>query len=167
MSNKHEAREPDTKPVVRARSELGTARFYAGTGRPGTNKRAGLGQETRHGGLARHGQFTSKPVKPAFFYTKMCLPARIARFSARFFRAKRAGPARLGLLRAGLGQEIEPACLDGPAWFSNRAWRARPKTGRASPGPGRAGRPIWTSLTLPRPLQEVEPAWARLVACVG
>jgi hypothetical protein len=65
----------------------------------------------------------------------MCLPARIARF----FGAKRADPARLGPLRAGLGQEIEPACLDGPARFSNRVWRAGPKTGRASPGPGRAG----------------------------
>jgi hypothetical protein len=55
------------------------------------------------------------------------------------FRAKRAGPARLGPLRAGLGQKIELACLDGPARFSNRAWRAGPKTGRASPGPGRTG----------------------------
>jgi hypothetical protein len=64
---------------------------------------------------------------------------RIARFSARFFRAKRAGPARLDPLRAGLGQEIEPACLPDPARFSNHAWRAGPKTGRASPGPGRTG----------------------------
>ena len=70
MSNKHEAREPGTKPAVWARSEPGTARFYAGPGRPGTNKRAGLGQETRHGGLARHGPFSSKPVKPAFFTLK-------------------------------------------------------------------------------------------------
>jgi hypothetical protein len=31
-----------------------------------------------------------------------------------FFRAKWDGPARLGLMRAGLGQEIEPAGLDGP-----------------------------------------------------
>jgi hypothetical protein len=57
----------------------------------------------------------------------------------RFFRAKRAGPARLGPLRAGLGQEIEPACLAGPALFFNRAWRVGPKTGRASPGLGRTG----------------------------
>jgi hypothetical protein len=70
MSNKHEAREPDTKPVVWARSEPGTTRFYAGLGRPGTNKRAGLEQEIRHGGLARHDPFTSKPVKPAFFTLK-------------------------------------------------------------------------------------------------
>jgi hypothetical protein len=56
MANKHEAREPDTKPAVWARSE------------PGTNKRAGLRQETRHGGLARHGPFTSKSVKPAFLH---------------------------------------------------------------------------------------------------
>jgi hypothetical protein len=68
MSNKHEVREPSTKPVVWARSEPGTARFYAGPGRPGTNKRAGLGQETRHGGLARHDPFTSKPVKPTFLH---------------------------------------------------------------------------------------------------
>jgi hypothetical protein len=44
MANKHEAREPGMKPTVWARSEPGTARFYAGLGRPGTNKRAGLGQ---------------------------------------------------------------------------------------------------------------------------
>jgi hypothetical protein len=69
MANKHEAHEPDTKSTFWARSEPGTARFYVGPGRPGTNKRAGLGQETRHGGLARHGPFTSKPIKPAF-YTK-------------------------------------------------------------------------------------------------
>jgi hypothetical protein len=68
MANKHEAREPDTKPVVLIRSEPGTARFYAGPSRPDTNKRVGLGQETRHGGLARHGLFTSKSVKPAFLH---------------------------------------------------------------------------------------------------
>jgi hypothetical protein len=70
MSNKHEACEPGTKPAFWARSEPGTARLYAGPGRPGTNKRAGLGQEIRHGGLARHGPFSSKPVKPAFFTLK-------------------------------------------------------------------------------------------------
>jgi hypothetical protein len=53
MANKHEARELSTKPVVWARSESGTTRFYAGPGRPDTNKRARLGQETRHDGLAR------------------------------------------------------------------------------------------------------------------
>jgi hypothetical protein len=98
--------------------------------------RAGLGQETRHSELARHGPFTSKPVKPVF-YTKTCLPARLARFSARFFRAKRTGLARLGPLRTGLGQEIESAGSAGPARFF----------GRASPGPGRIGRPFWPSLT--------------------
>jgi hypothetical protein len=41
MSNKHEAREPGTKPAFWARSEPGTARLYAGPGRPGTNKRPG------------------------------------------------------------------------------------------------------------------------------
>jgi hypothetical protein len=76
------------------------------------------------------------PLSP-FFCTKTCLPAHLARFSARFFRAKRDDPACLGPLRAGLGQEIEPAGLDGPTRLSNRAWRARPKMGRASPGPGR------------------------------
>jgi hypothetical protein len=70
MANKHEAHEPGTKPAVWARSEPGTTRFYAGLGRPGTNKRVGLGQETRHDGLARHGPFTSKHVKPAYFALK-------------------------------------------------------------------------------------------------
>ena len=86
MTNKHEARKPDTKPVVWARSELGTAWFYAGSGRPDTNKRAGLGQKIRHGRLARHGPFTYKPVKPAF--------------RPGFFMLN--GPARLSPLRAGL-----------------------------------------------------------------
>jgi hypothetical protein len=111
MVNKHEARELDTKPAVWARSEPGTARFYAGRGQPGTNKRAGLGQETRHGELDRHGPFTSKPVKPAFC-TKLCLPAHLARFSP-IFRAKRVGPTRLGPLRARLKQKNEPTDLDG------------------------------------------------------
>ena len=68
MSNKHEAREPGTKPAVWARCEPDTARFYAGLGRPDTNKRAELGQETRHGELARHVPFTSKHVKPIFLH---------------------------------------------------------------------------------------------------
>jgi hypothetical protein len=68
MANKYEAREPVTKLAVWARSEPGTTRFYAGPGRPDTNKRGGLGQETRHGGLARHDPFTYKPVKPAFLH---------------------------------------------------------------------------------------------------
>jgi hypothetical protein len=68
MAIKHEAREPGTKPAVWARSEPSTTRFYAGPDRPGTNKRAGLRQETRHGGLARHGPFTSKHVKPVFLH---------------------------------------------------------------------------------------------------
>jgi hypothetical protein len=70
MANKHEAREPGTKHAIWARSEPGTARFYAGLGRPDTNKWARLGQETRHSGLAWHGPFNSKPVKPAFFTLK-------------------------------------------------------------------------------------------------
>jgi hypothetical protein len=92
-----------TRSIAIPRSEPGTAR-------PDTNKRAGLGQETRHGGLARHGPFTSKHVKPAFC-TKTCFSAHLARF----FRAKRAGPARLGPLQVGLGQRIKPAGLAGPA----------------------------------------------------
>jgi hypothetical protein len=47
-----------------------------------------------------------------------------------FFRAKRAGPARLGPLRAGLGQKLKPAGTAGPARF----W-----PGFTGPGPGRAG----------------------------
>jgi hypothetical protein len=67
MANKHEAREPGTKPAVWARFEPDTAWFYAGPSRPGTNKRV-LGQETRHDVLARHGLFTSKHVEPAFLH---------------------------------------------------------------------------------------------------
>jgi hypothetical protein len=70
MVNKHEAREPGTKPAVWSRSEPSTARFYASPDRPDTNKWVGLGQETRHGGLARHDTFTSKHVEPAFFALK-------------------------------------------------------------------------------------------------
>jgi hypothetical protein len=50
------------KPAVWARSEPGTARFYMGPGRTSTNKRAGLGQETKYGGIVRHGPFTPKPA---------------------------------------------------------------------------------------------------------
>jgi hypothetical protein len=92
MANKHEACKPGTKPAVWARSEPGTARFYAGLGWPDTNKWAGLGQETRHGGLARQGPFTSKHVELAFFCTKTCFSARLARFRPAFFVLN--GPAR-------------------------------------------------------------------------
>jgi hypothetical protein len=68
MTNKHEAREPGTKPAVWARSEHGTTRFYVGPGRHDTNKRAGLGQETRYDGLARHDPFTSKHAEPVFLH---------------------------------------------------------------------------------------------------
>lgn len=44
MVNKHEDREPGTKPALCARSEPGTTQFYVGLGWPGTNKQAGLGQ---------------------------------------------------------------------------------------------------------------------------
>jgi hypothetical protein len=53
-----------------------------------------------------------------------------------FFRAKRAGPARLGPLRAGLGQKLKPAGSAGPARF----W-----PGFTGPGPGR---PVWPSLVV-------------------
>jgi hypothetical protein len=47
-----------------------------------------------------------------------------------FFCAKRAGPARLGPLRTGLGQKLKPAGSAGPARF----WPSF-----TGPGPGRAG----------------------------
>jgi hypothetical protein len=56
-----------------------------------------------------------------FLGTKPCLLARFARFLARFFRAKWAGPTRLGPLRARLGQKNEPAGSDDTVRFSNRA----------------------------------------------
>jgi hypothetical protein len=49
-----------------------------------------------------------------------------------FFRAKRAGPARLGPLRAGLGQKIKPAGTAGPARFLAGLHRARAGPGRAA-----------------------------------
>jgi hypothetical protein len=70
MANKYEAREHDTKSAVWVRSEPSTVRFYASPGRPGTNKRAELGQETRYGGLARHSPFIFNHVEPAFFALK-------------------------------------------------------------------------------------------------
>jgi hypothetical protein len=68
MVNKHEVHEPDTKLAVWAGSEPGTVRFYADPGWPDTNKRVELRQKSRHDGLARHGPFTSKLVKPAFLH---------------------------------------------------------------------------------------------------
>jgi hypothetical protein len=59
MANKHEARELGTKPAVWARSGPGTTSSMP--------LRVGLGQENKHGGLARHDPFTSESVKPAFF----------------------------------------------------------------------------------------------------
>jgi hypothetical protein len=49
-----------------------------------------------------------------------------------FFRAKRAGPARLGPLRAGLGQKIKPAGTAGPTRFLAGLHRARAGPGRAA-----------------------------------
>jgi hypothetical protein len=72
------------------------------------------------------------------FCTKPCLPARLARFSARFFRAYRAKPAHLDPLQAGLEQKNELAVLNSLAQFSYCAWRAQPKTGQASSGLGSA-----------------------------
>ena len=42
MTNKHEAHELSTKPTVLVRSESGIIQFYAGSGRPVTNKRTRL-----------------------------------------------------------------------------------------------------------------------------
>jgi hypothetical protein len=53
-----------TRPASPARSPL----FGPGPSPARFSCRAGLGQETRHGGLARHGPFTSKPVKPVFLH---------------------------------------------------------------------------------------------------
>ena len=49
-----------------------------------------------------------------------------------FFRAKRAGPARLGPLRAGLGQKLEHDGTAGPARFLAGLHRARAGPGRAA-----------------------------------
>jgi hypothetical protein len=61
-----------------------------------------------------------------------------------FFRAKWAGPARLGPLRAGLEQKIKPAGTAGPARFLAGLHRARA-------GPGRAARLAISTLYQPRP----------------
>jgi hypothetical protein len=58
-----------------------------------------------------------------------------------FFRAKRAGPARLGPLRAGLGQKIKPAGSAGPARFLAGLHRARA-------GPGGPFGHLWLGLGL-------------------
>jgi hypothetical protein len=55
-------------------------------------------------------------------------------FFGPLFCAYWAGPTHLDSLRAELRQGNELAGLDGPARFSNRAWRVRPNMGRASPG---------------------------------
>jgi hypothetical protein len=138
MTNKHEARGPDTKPVVWARSEPGTAGSMRARASP--TRISGLGSDRKLDtvGKPTTAHLPLSPLSP-LFCTKTTLPAHLARILARFFRAKRAGPTRLGPLRTGLGQEIEPAGLDGSTRFSNRAWRAGPKTGRASSGPGRTG----------------------------
>jgi hypothetical protein len=89
---KHEARKPGPKHVFLARYEPGPVRFYTGLGRPGTNKQVGPGQENKHGGLAQHDPFTSKPVKLAFFaLNRAYRPA-----FGPLFRAYRASSARLG-----------------------------------------------------------------------
>jgi hypothetical protein len=68
-----------------------------------------------------------------------------------FFRAKRAGPARLGPLRAGLGQKIKPAGTAGPARFLAGLHRARA-------GPGRAARLAISNLNEMQMFYEV-PLW--------
>jgi hypothetical protein len=63
MANKYEAREPDAKSAVcPIRAWHDPVLCGPGPGRPDTNKQIGLGQETRHGGLARHDPFTYKPA---------------------------------------------------------------------------------------------------------
>jgi hypothetical protein len=60
MANKHEVREPGTKPAVWARSES--------SARPGS-MRARVGSSRISGSSSdRHDLFTSKPVKPAFLH---------------------------------------------------------------------------------------------------
>jgi hypothetical protein len=54
---------------------FGLVWFYKSPSWPDTNKRAGLGQETKPDRLVRHDPFICKPVKP-IFCTKSCLPAR-------------------------------------------------------------------------------------------
>lgn len=59
MANKHEAREPGTKPAVWVRSEPGTAWFYAGPSRPGY-MRAGLRQKNEPVGLDSPARFSNR-----------------------------------------------------------------------------------------------------------
>jgi hypothetical protein len=77
-----------------------------GPARPGSMRtRAGPARISGPGSDGKLGT-TRLPLSPLspLFCTETCLLARLARFSARFFCAKRVGPARLGPLRAGLGQ---------------------------------------------------------------
>jgi hypothetical protein len=70
MHKKHEARKPGPKDVF----------FLPDTSpvQPDTNKRVGLGQKTKNGGLVRHGPLSLSPSSP-LFCTKPCLPDRLAR----------------------------------------------------------------------------------------
>lgn len=122
------------------RYEPSLTRFYMGSGWPGTNKRVRLGQETKHGGLARHGPFTLKSVKP-IFCTNSCLPDRLARFGPFFpCLTGRSGPFRPAAGRAWTRKQAHG--LRRTDWFSNRAQRVRSKIGQASPGLDRTGRPV-------------------------
>jgi hypothetical protein len=126
------ARNTKARPEARFfRYEPSLARFYTSPGWPNTNKRAGLRQKTKHGGLAQHDPFISKPVKPAYF----ALNRAYRPVLARFFHVYRARPTRLVPQRAGLGQGNEPAGLDNPGQFST-----------VPSGPGRAGRAVGPSL---------------------
>jgi hypothetical protein len=71
------------------------------------------------------------------------LTGTFSTFSARFFRAKRAGPARLGPLRAGFEQKLEHDGTAGPGRFLAGLHRARA-------GPGRAAR---LAISSPEPEQ--------------
>jgi hypothetical protein len=101
-----------------------------------TNKRAGPGHETKHGGLARHGPFTSKPV----FLHKIVLTGPLNPFFDPLFLYLPSwpDPFRPAVGRARTGKRARGFKWLGPV----------SKMGRASPGPGRTGRPVWPSLPL-------------------
>jgi hypothetical protein len=129
-----------TRPVSPIRSPLfgpgpSPARPGSMQARAGPARISGPGSDKKLGTVGYDTARLPLTMLSLLFCTKTCFSARLARF----FRAKRVGPARLGPLRAGLGQEIEPAGLEGPAQFSNRVWRVGPKRvvlhrARAEPG---------------------------------
>jgi hypothetical protein len=144
-----------TRPASPARSPL----FGHGPSltRPGSMRAradpariSGPGSDRKLGTVGKP-DTTRLPLSPLspLFCTKTCLPTRLARFSDRFFRAKRADPTRLDPLRARLRQEIEPAGLDGPPDFLTVPGGPNPKRTRLHGT--RTGPPIWPSLPPPYP----------------